>query len=83
MKNLRLSIHAPENIWLRTLLIQKRQQLGLSQRKLAKRLGVIHSFVGKVETGDRRLDFLEFLTYCQSLDINPCDVMAQFHQKFP
>lgn len=69
MQNLRLSIHAPEHIWLRQLFIQRRLQLGLSQRALAERLNVIHSFIGKVETGDRRLDILEFILYCQALEI--------------
>lgn len=83
MKNLRLSVHAPENIWLRQLLIHKRQELGLSQRDLAERLGVVYSFVGKVETGDRRLDFLECIAYCKALEIDPCDVVVAYSIKFP
>ena len=43
---------------------QRRLELGLSQRALAERLGVIHSFIGKVETGDRRL--VVFKNLCQS-----------------
>lgn len=82
MKNLRLSIHSSENIWLRTLLIEKRRALGLSQRDLAQRLGVIHSFVGKVETGDRRLDVFEFMAYCQALEMDCCDVITGFYQCF-
>ncbi len=46
-----LSIHSDEYVWLRKLFIQKRNELGLSQRALADRLGVIYSFVAKVETG--------------------------------
>lgn len=83
MKNLRLSIHSSENIWLRTLLINRRRELGLSQRELAGRLGVIHSFVGKVETGDRRLDFLEFMLYCQALDLDLADIAKQFYELYP
>ncbi|SIR71854.1 Helix-turn-helix [Moraxella cuniculi DSM 21768] len=82
MKNLRLSIHSPENIWLRQLLIKRRRELKLSQRELAERLDVVYSFVGKVETGDRRLDFLEFIAYCHSLEIDPCQVVMQFNRQF-
>ncbi len=82
MKNLRLSIYSSENIWLRTLLIEKRHALGMFQRDLAQRLGVIHSFVGKIETGDRRLDIFEFMIYCQALELDCCDVIADFNQCF-
>ena len=61
MNNITLSIHSDEYVWLRKLFIQKRNELGLSQRALADRLGVIYSFVAKVETGDRKLDIFEFL----------------------
>ncbi len=82
MQNLRLSIHAPEHIWLRQLFIQRRLQLGLSQRALAERLNVIHSFIGKVETGDRRLDILEFILYCQALELSAETVLQQIQQRF-
>jgi hypothetical protein len=32
-----------------------------------------HSFGGKVEQGERRLDVVEYLQYCQALDIKPED----------
>ena len=52
MKNPRLSIHSTEHMKLRQLLIRQRLDLGLSQRALAEKLDVVHSFIGKVETGD-------------------------------
>lgn len=68
MTNLRLSIYSAEHIYLRQILIQRWLELGLSQRALADRLNVIHSFVAKVETGDRRLDIFEFVEYCKGLE---------------
>ena len=56
---------------LRHLLTQRRQELGLTQRTLADRLDVIYSFMGKVETGDRRLDVIEFIEYCHALELSP------------
>lgn len=75
MTNIRLSIHSSEHVYLRQILTQRRLELGLSQHALAERLGVIHSFVGKVETGDRRLDILEFVAYCKSLEWDPLEVL--------
>lgn len=77
MSSPRLSVHSREYVYLRQALTQRRLDLGLSQRALAERLGVVHSFVGKVETGDRRLDVLEFIEYCKSLEWNPSDVLQQ------
>ena len=77
MRKLRRPIHAPEHIWLRELFTKRRKELGLSQRALAERLQVIHSLIGKIETGDRRLDLHEFLHYCRVLELEPRVVLKQ------
>ncbi|MBI1453350.1 helix-turn-helix transcriptional regulator [Acinetobacter sp. FL51] len=77
MNNITLSIHSDEYIWLRKLFIQKRNELGLSQRALADRLGVIYSFVAKVETGDRKLDIFEFVKYCEALELDANTTIQQ------
>lgn len=82
MKNLRLSIHSLEHTWLRELFLKRRQALGLSQRSLCEKMGVVSSFVGKVETGDRRLDIFEFIAYCKGLELDPIDVLRQIEQQF-
>ena len=43
MKKLRLSIHSAEHIYLRHLFTQRRLELGLSQRALADKFGIVHS----------------------------------------
>lgn len=82
MNNLRLSIHTPEYCWLRTKLITRRQELGLSQRALAERLGVVYSFVGKVETGDRRLDIFELIKYCAALELDMIMLIDEIQSQF-
>ncbi|PNK61524.1 helix-turn-helix domain-containing protein [Psychrobacter sp. FDAARGOS_221] len=77
MSNLRKSIHSSEHEFLRRLLKERREQLGLSQRALGKRMDVIYSFIGKVETGDRRLDVIEFVEYCKALNLDASDVIKQ------
>ena len=42
----------------------------LTQRELAKILGVPHSMVGKIETGARKLDVFELITYLQVFDVD-------------
>lgn len=81
MQNLRLSIYSAEHIYLRQLLTKRRLELGLSQRALAGRLDVVHSFIGKVETGDRRLDLFEFLLYCEGLELNAVDVLQEIIER--
>jgi transcriptional regulator with XRE-family HTH domain len=46
---------------LRELIIVARRRAGLNQIDVAKKLGVHQSFVSKIESGERRLDVVEFL----------------------
>lgn len=65
------SIYSPEMIAVRSWLREKRLEQSLTMRQLAERLGRPHSFVQRVEEGDRRLDVVEFVWYCQALGIEP------------
>ena len=65
------SIYSPEMIAIRNWLREKRLEQHLTMRQLAERLERPHSFVQRVEEGDRRLDVVEFVWYCQALGIEP------------
>lgn len=65
------SIYSPEMIAVRSWLREKRLEQNLTMRQLAERLGRPHSFVQRIEEGDRRLDVVEFVWYCQALGIEP------------
>lgn len=54
------SVHTSEYAAVLAELRKIREAAGLSQRALALLLDVPHSWVAKVETGERRLDLLEF-----------------------
>ena len=44
-----------------------REAAGITQRELARKLDRAHSFVGKIESGERQLNVLEFCEYADAL----------------
>ena len=74
--SLRKSVHHQIHVGMRNLLIVRRKKLKLSQRDLAKKLGVTHSVIGKIETGDRRLDVVEFYEYSKALEMSAVETLA-------
>lgn len=42
-------------------LVQMRKRAGLTQRELAEKLGREQNFVARAETGQRRIDLIEFV----------------------
>ncbi|HAS22652.1 helix-turn-helix transcriptional regulator [Idiomarina loihiensis] len=67
------TLHSPQHQRLVAWLKKARCDQGLTMRDLAAKLGVPHSFVGKVEQCERRLDLIEFIEYCEALDLDPGD----------
>ena len=56
------TIYTPEYAAVLRLFRQAREDAGITQVDLAKRLGQTQSFVSKVERGDRRLDIIQLRT---------------------
>ncbi len=65
------TLHAPEYRKLIEWLKLARAERGLTMRDFATKLGVPHSYIGKVEQCERKLDILEFVQYCDVLELNP------------
>jgi transcriptional regulator with XRE-family HTH domain len=59
-----------------------RENAGLSQRDLAQRLKVPHSWVAKVETGERRIDLVEFAWVASACRVAPLEVLERLLRKF-
>jgi transcriptional regulator with XRE-family HTH domain len=55
-----------------------RREAGLSQRDLGKRLDKPHSYVAKIESGERRLDVIEFVDLAEALRIKPGVLLDRF-----
>lgn len=58
-------------------LVEARQAAGLSQRQLTAKLKRSSSFVWKTETGERRLDVLEFIEIARALDVDPVELLGR------
>jgi len=58
-----------------TAITEARQQMGLTQAEVALRLGKPQSFVSKYESGERRLDVIEFLEVCEAISTNPYNIL--------
>jgi len=72
---MRKSIHTPEYHGLRAELCRIRKEAGFSQRKLAKRLRAAPSLVANIETGERRIDLIEFIWFVHACEGDPVEVL--------
>jgi len=59
------------------LLIARREAAGLTQTELAAKLGEYQSFVARLESGQRRVDVVEFLQLAGLLGFDPHEAMDQ------
>ena len=55
-----------------------RQDAGITQEQVAKKLKATQSFVSKVERGERRLDVVELRQWSKALGITLMDFVAGF-----
>ena len=59
------------------MLVEAREKAGLTQRGLAARLKRPHSFVGRIEAGERRIDVVEFIEIARVLDLDPTELFVR------
>jgi len=72
--------HAPAYRKMCRLLREWRDQANLTQRTLAGRLRKPHSYVWKVESGERRIDPIEFIAWCRACGKTPAAVIEQLER---
>jgi transcriptional regulator with XRE-family HTH domain len=76
------STHTNEYAALRAELVAARKIADLSQRDLALRLNVPHSWVAKVESGERRIDLVEFCWFLSACGLDPLIATTNLLQKW-
>lgn len=58
------------------LLIEQREAAGMTQADLAARLREYQSFVARLESGQRRIDVVEFLDLAEILGFDPAKAIS-------
>jgi transcriptional regulator with XRE-family HTH domain len=71
------SLRSPRHDRLRAVLKRAGQHEGLTQQELATRLKRKQSFVAKYETGERRVDVIEFLDIAEALAQDPARLIGE------
>ena len=61
--------------------VDARKAAGLTQRELADRLGKPQNYVGRVETEQRRLDFIELLAWFRACDVDAEEAVLALARK--
>ena len=73
---LRKSLGTTRHKALVELLIRKREAAGMTQADLAARLGEYQSFVARLESGQRRIDVVEFLELADAVGFDPAKIIS-------
>lgn len=57
-------------------IIAKRKEAGLTQADLAARMKVFQSYVARMESGERRIDVIEFIKLGKVLGFDPPEAIS-------
>ena len=58
-----------------------REEAGLTQRELAKKLRMNHTMIHNSETAERRVDITEFIDWAMACGVDPIDAFKSFLKK--
>jgi transcriptional regulator with XRE-family HTH domain len=58
-----------------------RAECDVTQTELAERLGKPQSWIGKAETGARRVDVVELIAVCEALSFDPSKFMQRLRRQ--
>ena len=66
---------------LATLLADRRKKAGLTQAQVATKLRRYQSFVATVESGQRRIDVVEFLAFAEAIEFDAAKAIRELATK--
>ena len=70
-------LYDPRYQVLREELVGARIKAGLTQVALAQKLNRAQSFISKVEIGERYVDVIDLLAWCEATQSDPCQVLRR------
>lgn len=79
----RSSLHSDENKTLVAILTKARKAARVTQIELAERMGKSQQFVSRLESGERRIDLLEFIMFARALKLEPRDLLMRVLRQLP
>ena len=59
------------------LIVSKREAAGLTQSQLAEKLGEYQSFVARLESGQRRIDVIEYIEIARVLNFDAAKALKK------
>lgn len=65
----------------RKMLVQCRHNASMTQLALAEKLNKPQSFISKYESGERRLDLIEFLEVAEALQFDPIEFISKLEEE--
>ena len=71
------SIYSADQESLLKVLARLRSDAGLSQQQLARRMAVSQSTVSDILRGQRRLDVIEWISFCKACRVTPEQFLAE------
>jgi transcriptional regulator with XRE-family HTH domain len=74
------TLHSDGHLRLVALLAEARRSAGMTQAELAKRLGRHQSFVSTYESGQRRVDVVEFASICEAVGVRPSVLLRRWER---
>lgn len=77
------SVFSEEYAHFRAVLRAARKNAKLTQQDVEKRLDLYSNFVSKIETGERRLDMIEFLALAKAIGVDPVEIIKELQETFP
>ena len=80
---MRRSLHSQGYASAVEVLVDSRHKAGLTQRALAEKLGKPRSFVSKIESGERRIDVIEFIVIVRALGMAETDAIRAIAAALP
>ena len=75
------TIHNSQYGKLISILIETRKKRGITQTALASQIKKPQSFVSKYETGERRIDVIEFLEISNAMKVDAIKIIKSLNSK--